>query len=172
MARRLLRLPTRRGQVLHAAAQADGRCHQGREAGMGRGQVLHAAAQADGCYHQGTEAGVGRRQVLHTAVQADSCCHQGTEAGVGRGQVLHAAAQADGRSHQGTEAGMWRGPLPPEGSPGPDQWAALARALEPRRTQPHLFPQPEAERAGGLGEQARIHHFSLHLTTITLMTIG
>ena len=115
---------------------------------MGRGQVLHAAAQADGCYHQGTEAGVGR------------------------GQVLHAAAQADGRSHQGTEAGMWRGPLPPEGSPGPDQWAALARALEPRSTQPHLFPQPEAERAGGLGEQARIHHFSLHLTTITLMTIG
>lgn len=114
MARRLLRLPTQRGQVLHAAAQADGRCHQGREAGMGRGQVLHAAAQADG------------------------------------------------HSHQGTEAGMWRGPLPPEGSPGPDQWAALARALEPRRTQPHLFPQPEAERAGGLGEQARIHHFPLH----------
>ena len=57
MACRLLRLPTRRGQVLHAAAQADGRCHQGREAGMGRGQVLHAAAQADGCCHQGTEPG-------------------------------------------------------------------------------------------------------------------
>ena len=91
---------------------------------------------------------------------------------VKEGQVPQTLTQADGRCHQGTEAGMGRGPLPPEGSPGPDRWAAFARTLEPHRTQPHLFPQPKAEQAGGLGEQARIHHFSLHLTTITLMTTG
>lgn len=76
--------------------------------------------------------------------------------------VPHAAAQADGRCHQGTEAGMSRGPLPPEGRPGPDRWAALARALEPSE---YSLPACSLkfllrQRAGGLGRN-RIHHFSL-----------
>ena len=55
--------------------------------------------------------------------------------------------------------GWGRGSLPPEGlgPTGRQPWQGLC---SPAGHSPRPVPQPEAERAGGLGEQDRIHHFS------------
>ena len=108
------------------------RCHQGTEAGMGRGHVLHAA---DGAAIRAQRPGWG---------EVTSCMLQLRQ--------MAAAIRAQ-------RLGWGRGSLPPEGL-GLTRGQPWQGLCSPAGHSPQPVRQPEAEWAGGLGEQDRIHHFS------------